>query len=205
MGELSTQKVGRKNGWALNPRAFEHLLRWLDGGQDSGGEKYLEARRRLVAYFDRKNCPAPDDLADETLNRVARRLEEEGTIESESPAKYCYIVARFVLMEHRRDALKTQRAIEEMRVSSAGNDRGETRNGWTEESMLSCLERCAGRLQPRDRDTIVRYYVGSGRAKIENRRALAGSLGISLNALSIRACRLRDLLHDCVRRCLGVR
>jgi hypothetical protein len=33
---------------------------------------------RLVAYFDRKNCSSPADLADETLNRVARRLEEEG-------------------------------------------------------------------------------------------------------------------------------
>jgi len=29
------------------------LLEWLDDGIDSQGEKYLEMRRRLVAYFDR--------------------------------------------------------------------------------------------------------------------------------------------------------
>lgn len=61
-------------------------------------------RARLVAYFDHKNCAAPNDLADETLNRVAHRLEEEGIIESETPAKYCYIVARFVFMENVRAA-----------------------------------------------------------------------------------------------------
>ena len=53
-------------------------------------------RHRLVLYFDRKNCAAPDELADETMNRVARRLEEEGTIQTEAPAKYCYSTARFV-------------------------------------------------------------------------------------------------------------
>jgi len=56
------------------------LLKWLDGGADSGGERYLEIRRRLVSYFDRRNCTSPDELADETLNRVARRLEEKGAI-----------------------------------------------------------------------------------------------------------------------------
>jgi hypothetical protein len=44
----------------------------------SGSQRYLEMRHRLVAYFDRKNCISPADLADETLNHVARRLEEEG-------------------------------------------------------------------------------------------------------------------------------
>jgi hypothetical protein len=53
-------------------------------------------RRRLVQYFDRKNCLRPDELADETLNRVARRLEEKGGITDTPPARYCYILARFV-------------------------------------------------------------------------------------------------------------
>jgi hypothetical protein len=52
------------------------LLAWLDDGVDSGGQSYLEMRRRLVRYFQRKRCLAPDDLADETLKRVARRLAE---------------------------------------------------------------------------------------------------------------------------------
>lgn len=96
MGDSSAQKVDQKKDRSLTAHAFHRLLKWLDEGTNSDGQKYLEMRRRLVAYFDRKNCSAPDELADETLNRVARRLEEENVTDSETPAaKYCYIVARF--------------------------------------------------------------------------------------------------------------
>src|SRR5689334_24931287 len=94
-----------KKDWALNREAFRQFLSWLDEGVESNGERYLEMRRRLVRYFDFRNCPFPDDLADETLNRVARKLEEKGEIAGATPAHYCYIVARLVLLEsvRRRD------------------------------------------------------------------------------------------------------
>jgi len=102
MSELSLPRLPQKKDWTLSPPALRRHLKWVDDGAESEGQKYLVRSRRLVAYFDRKGCWAPDDLADETLNRVARRLEEEGRIESDTPAKYCYIVARFVFMEHLR-------------------------------------------------------------------------------------------------------
>jgi hypothetical protein len=78
-------KTGLNKDWSPTRGAFRQFLNWLDEGVDSDGERYLEMRRRLVAYFDRKNCLTPDELADETLNRVARRLEEEGTITALPP------------------------------------------------------------------------------------------------------------------------
>src|SRR2546426_1678319 len=99
----SVPTIPQKNDRTLTPGAFHKLLNWLDEGANSEGQKYLQMRQRLVAYFDRKNCLTPDELADQTLNRVARRLEEESVIESDTPAKYCYIVARFVFMEHLRE------------------------------------------------------------------------------------------------------
>jgi hypothetical protein len=56
--------------------AFSRLLEWLDDGVDSHGERYLEMRRRLVSYFD-----------------------HDGAIATVPPAHYCYVVARFVLLE----------------------------------------------------------------------------------------------------------
>src|SRR6202048_1389674 len=93
MSDSPMQRQAPKKEWGLTPSAFRLLLDWLDEPANSEGQGYLETRRRLVAYFDRRNCLTPDELADETLNRVARRLEEEGSIESETPAKYCYIVS----------------------------------------------------------------------------------------------------------------
>ena len=70
---------------------FQQFLHWLDEGRDSGGTRYLEMRRRLAGYFDRKNCEHCDDLADETLTRVMRRIQEDGSIRETPPARYCYI------------------------------------------------------------------------------------------------------------------
>ena len=191
-----------KKEWGLTPPALRLLLDWLDEGANSEGQRYLEVRRRLVAYFDRKNCLTPDELADETLNRVARRLEEEGSIESETPAKYCYIVARFVFMEYLRGAQKESQALDDIRrypsAMSGGDEERECK-----EKLLECLDRCIGELESSQRELILRYYVGKERVKIENRRSFAQGLGITLNALSIRACRIRDKLEECVRRCNG--
>src|SRR5258708_38252920 len=112
----------------------------------------MEIRRRLVLYFDRKNCAAPDDLADETLNRVARRLAEEGAITSGAPAHYCYIVARFVFLEHLRkqerevslDESPSGRAASHLvrdHLVVASDPGGEALES---ERRLQCLERCAG-------------------------------------------------------------
>ena len=69
------------------------------------------------------------------------------------------------------------------------------------EKMLVCLENCTGKLDAVNREIILGYYVGEERAKIENRRALASRLEISVNALSIRACRIRVKLETCVKSC----
>jgi len=101
MVESTTSKT-KSSTWSLSESSFNSFLNWLDDGEASNGQRYLEMRDRLVWYFDRKNCLNADDLADETLNRVARRLEEEGAIKTDTPAKYCYTVARFVFLKHLR-------------------------------------------------------------------------------------------------------
>ena len=185
----------------LREQTFRRLLAWLDQGVDTNGQSYLAIRERLLSYFDRKNCLHADELADETLNRVARRLDEEGgNIETETPAKYCYIVARFVFMESLRANEREIVALDNVSrqanvMSNEDRDR--------KEKMLECLDRCAAKLESSQRDLIFGYYVGEQRVKIENRRSLAQTLGISVNALSIRACRVRDKLESCVKECAG--
>lgn len=186
----------------MNASAFERLLDWLDEGEDSDGRKYLEMRRKLVEYFDRKNSRSPDDLADETLNRVARRIVEEGVIETETPAKYCYITARFVFLEHLRETNRESISLDEVALSKVAARIDEEVE--TKEKRLACLEKCVGELDQGNRYLIVSYYYGRERVKIENRRRMAEQLGISVNALSIRACRIRERLEKCVEKCYSL-
>jgi DNA-directed RNA polymerase specialized sigma24 family protein len=197
------QKTEPKKNWSINSSAFQRLLRWLDEGENSDGQKYLEMRRRLVTYFDRKNCLMPDEFADETLNRVARRLEEENSIETEIPAKYCYITARFVFLEYLRGMYKKSILLDDALPSQANRFVAPELEEeiQTKEKMLDCLEKCTGELTSANRDLIIGYYFGEERIKIENRRAMAQKLGISVNALSIRACRIREKLEICVEKC----
>jgi DNA-directed RNA polymerase specialized sigma24 family protein len=179
----------------LGPQEFTAFVEWLDGGVDSGGRSYVEMHARLVAYFARKGCQGPDELADETLSRVARRLNEEGTITDVLPAQYCYIVARFVLLEHFRSPDRQQTA-----VLFDVRDRGPDADVERRERLLSRLDACLGRLTVTERDLIVAYYAGDGTSRIGARRDLAATLGLTPNALTIRASRLRERLRSCMAR-----
>jgi phosphatidylserine/phosphatidylglycerophosphate/cardiolipin synthase-like enzyme len=119
-GDPAAAKARSKKEWMPTPEAFRQLLVWLDRGAESNGERYLEIRRRLVGYFRRKDSLSPDDLADDVLNRVARRLEEEGAISEGPPERYCYIVAKFVFLESLRnpDRLRTDLVPEAPRCSA---------------------------------------------------------------------------------------
>jgi len=198
--------AGSQSDWPLAASAFQRFLSWLDQGVDSGGETYLEMRRRLVFYFDRKNCLSPDDLADETLRRVALRLEEEGEITGKSPAHYCYIVASFLFLEYQRWPARKHVSLgnpsefgdvaSRLAAPSQPDSSAEAQT-----LRLRCLEDCLQGLGRGDRDLIVEYYRGEQRVKIQRRRTLAARLGLTPNALSIRACRIRAGLEACVRTC----
>ena len=188
-----------KKDWTPTQSAFRQFLHWMDEGVDSDGERYLELRRRLVLYFDRKNCLNADDLADETLNRVAQKFQERGEITNISPAQYCYVVAKFVFLEYLRRVEHSHTSIDD-----GPNPTGAPQPDNSTESrdrMLDCLDRCLKNLSQADRELILEYYVGEQQEKIQRRRKIASALGLSTNALSIRACRIRARLETCVRSC----
>lgn len=196
---MLTEQLFRKDA-ELSQYVFSRLLAWLDDGTESHGERYLEIRRRLVTYFDRRNRPAAEDLADETLNRVARTLEQFGEIATKPPARYCYVVAKFVLLEdlrreRRHVGLDETRPLTILRTTVAAEDLA------GREERLDCLDRCLAQLKPEQRSLIIEYYRDTRRQKIERRRALANQLGITMNALAIRACRIRDSLLTCIEGC----
>jgi DNA-directed RNA polymerase specialized sigma24 family protein len=189
----------------LSHVAFTRLLEWLDDGTDSSGQSYLEMRRRLVAYFDRRNRPFADELADETLNRVGKTLETSGSIAVRPPARYCYVIARFVLLEDIRRGRRSMQ-IDERRAGPSLQLAWSHRNGTDEETAhheqrLTCLDQCLEALTPEQRELVIEYYRDAKRARIERRQRLARRLGISMNALGIRASRIRGALEACMAGC----
>lgn len=171
------------------------LLRRLGDDPERGGEGYESLRRALVRFFDWRGAHAPDECADDTLDRLARRLEVDGAIDD--VRGYAHGIARLVLLEQwrRPRELPPVEADERLRAAPPPAD---------EDPREACFERCLAELPADGRTLILEYYAADGRLKIEGRRRLAASLGLSDTALRNRAQRLRDRLERCIRRGLAL-
>lgn len=192
---------GVRARWKASEASFARFLAWIDSGNESHGEQYLALRDRLVAYFERKGCSVPDDLADETLERVNRRLDEAGQIDAETPAKFCYITAKFVFLEYLRSGPRKESVVD---PADLENFRAKTEDiDEDKEDLSRCLDRCLMTLAIEERGLIFEYYFGERREKIDHRREIAAKLGLTPNALAIRACRIRERLERCIRDCSG--
>jgi DNA-directed RNA polymerase specialized sigma24 family protein len=182
--------------WTLTQDAFDGLLDALGPDRDAAGERYLEIRRNLVRLFEWRGCSTPDEYADETINRCARKLGEGEEIRD--VATYCIGIARMVLREMSRD--RSQHALPldeapEPRVAPAEPE-GDP------EDRVECLRRCLGQLSPGARDLILHYYQGDKGAKIKNRKSLTELLGVAASTLRMRALRVRERLQLCAESCI---
>jgi len=177
----------------LTQSGFDALLAWLDPDRDLAAAKFEDIRARLIRIFVYRGSLFAEELADETINRVAGKIAEIAGSYSGEPARYFCGVARNVY----RESLKTPQV-------SPTPDRSAASQALPEDPPAEylCLEKCMEALPPESRKLILDYYEITGPAKIEGRKRLAQSLGIAPNALRIRAYRVRAQLVACVSRCV---
>ena len=194
-GQDHVQAVPRQK-WALNQEAFDKLLVAFDVDRETAGRKYLEIRNNLTRFFEWRGCSFPEDHADETINRMAKRVFEGEAILNHSG--YAMGVARLLLLEINKGRQREQAAFAEIGAAPdvyVPEDDDETR--------LNCLRSCLQTLSPDNRELILQYYQGEKGEKIENRKKLLDRLGIPVNTLRMRALRLRERLQACVEECQG--
>jgi DNA-directed RNA polymerase specialized sigma24 family protein len=184
MGDSVNQTTGAAGRWELSREALDGLLQALGPDRNAAGRRYERMRRKLIDLFSWRGAETPEELADETLNRLARRLHQGEPIERIE--SYMLGIARLLLKEHARRREQRSTALREIQVLRRGTA-GET-------GMQDALERCLASLPEPSRLLIARYYS-------EDRAALAADLGVSLLALRTRALRIRRKLYDSVMAC----
>ena len=182
------QRLMNKN-WVLTQESFDALLDWLDPQRELAGQKYEDIRSRLIKIFTCRGCFDPEDLADETINRVTSKLKQIAGDFTGDRTRYFYGVANKVHLEYLRR--KPAQPAPFLSLTSDGV-----------EQEFECLERCMEQLTPENRELVLQYYQEEKKAKIDHRKLLAEKLGIAVNALRIRACRIRASLQECVQACL---
>jgi DNA-directed RNA polymerase specialized sigma24 family protein len=186
--------LAARRKWSLTQEAFAKLLASFAEEPESAARIYLEICSNLIRFFEWRGCPFPEDHADETMNRVAKRLLEGEEIRN--PSSYCIGVARFLLLEINKERLREQQALSEFTstmITSYQLDESE--------APMDCLRHCLQQLSADNRELILQYYLHEKGAKIESRKRLAERLNIPVNTLRMRALRIRENLQRCVENC----
>jgi DNA-directed RNA polymerase specialized sigma24 family protein len=180
----------------LTRNALDSLLDYLGPDRSAAGERYEEIRDRLIRLFQWRGCSHPEELADETMNRVAGKVADGLEIRSDDPFRYFCGVAHLVFKEMLRQTRRERRALEEVRhLPPPAPDEEDVR--------LDLLRRCLDDLPPEQRRLVIDYQAGEGGERIRRRRGLAADLGIPINALRIRVHRLRQQLERCLGGLMG--
>jgi DNA-directed RNA polymerase specialized sigma24 family protein len=178
--------------WVLTEEAFAKFLTCLDPDPARAGEKYEELRDALVKFLARRSAHFPEELVDETFNRVARRLDKGEAIRDLSA--YCHRVAHGVFLQSLEHPSNKRVELGELKAIALQEPDAT-------DLQLGCLDHCLSQLTVENRELIIEYYQDDRREKIDHRVALAESMGIQPNALRSRVRRLRVKLERCIRRC----
>jgi RNA polymerase sigma factor (sigma-70 family) len=191
----------------LTQEAFDGLLNYLSADREQAALAYEEILRKLTMYFEFRGCRCPDELADETINRVARRMQEGETIRAADVATYFYGVARNVLREYWKAASREVALLElqpRTKLFSAPQEEAIERDleRVNHEHRLECMQTCLQSLPDDTRRMILLYYRDEKGAQIKTRRMLAENMGIPGYALRLRVSRVLSKLYTCIDRCM---
>jgi DNA-directed RNA polymerase specialized sigma24 family protein len=170
---------------------FATFLAWLGPGAESAGEEYERLRSRLRIYFGQRGCRFPEELADETINRVILKVGEERI---ENRMAYCYGVAKNVYRESLRRERRQTDLNEASLAAPAPDGPGPAHE---------CLDRCLAELPDEGRALLLEYFSAEKVEKVALHRGIAESLKLTQTALRERIYRFKKRLTGCVRECMG--
>lgn len=184
-----------KQAVRIGSAGYARLLARLDPDPDRAAADYEQLRITLEKFFDWNGAWPPDECADETLDRLVLKLEAGTSIDNVHA--YARGIAKLVLLEWKRHPMPVPIGSRQQRgappIPPAPDDGAD--------ALHECFDRCLATLDDDSRALVLDYYLDDRRAKIDNRRRLAQTLGLSEGALRNRVQRVRNRLEACVRTC----
>lgn len=184
----------------LTKENFDALLTWFSPNREEAGVKYEEIRNGLIRFFSFKGCNDAEILADETINRVAKKFDQLDTDNKNKHITFFYGFASKIYLEYLHKLNKREVQFE---TNLHSNTEITYQPDEIVEEKHQCLEKCLAKLSETDRVLMVQYFSKEKSAKIEHRRKLAEQLNISNATMHVKIHRLKDVLRVCVEKCLN--
>ena len=194
----------------VESNALSALLALLDPDPVKAADAYRRLHLRLIRFFNLTAASDPQQLADETIKRLAQRAAEDlaavpddkaddpaiGEVQPpvvRSQAVLASGVVREVLQE---DRSRSRPSDQEVREWFAKTTNARDLN---QERRQTILRSCLSKLPPERRRLLEKYYGWNVGHKADYHQNLARSLELNTVALHNRALRSRAQLEACVR------
>lgn len=186
----------------LTPIAFTLFLSQFDADPEKAGAIYNTLHFKLQKYFNNQDRGRYNTdhakMADQTINRVARKLAKGIAIEKNIFA-FVHGTARLVWLEF---LPKPDFVID---PADAPDRAAPEFVEEIEDERMACLRSCLVGMTKDDneRRVLLDYYGAEPDEKNkERRKSIAERLGITMGNLKTKMSRLRDKLEKCVAECV---
>lgn len=190
---MSCTATGSNPCIGLTKEALEQLLSRLDADPEQAGVAYLTLRQQLSNFLRLRGHLAPEDAADEVLDRVAAILATNH-LQVQSVTKFCYGIARNVEKEQIRQQTRLDKAWRDPTFFFY-------RRKPQPDLNADFRRQCFAQLSAEDQQFLRGYHAESDpEALARHRLALAAELQVTLNQLRLRVHRLRGKLAECFQR-----
>jgi RNA polymerase sigma factor (sigma-70 family) len=168
---------------------FHKLLRFLSPDEEEAAMLYESLRHKLIKLFSARGCHVAEELADETIDRVIKKIHDKKVYDLKKIfigdiTRYFYGVGKNVWFEWQRE--KKTLSFDEYSIFI--NQTIDINYALLE----STLELFLNDLPEKDKDLVIRYY----NSKPQERKKLAAELGINYPALRKQVSRIVSKLRD---------
>lgn len=178
---------------------FRALLARLDPNETEATKKYQHLRENLVRHcFKAHEFLRADELADQTLDVLARKLSSEDIVKLDS---YAFkILDNLLLANHRR---RRPTILLSENIPAKDNPERTVIEKIDGEQKVECFLQCVRRLRTTERWLLFAYNPHEECDVEERRRQIAIKLGIGAGTLRVRMSRLRTRMFRCFNDCVS--
>ena len=170
---------------SIDQTIFDELFKLLEPEADSIELGFSQCRRKLFKFFVWRHCDDPESLADETIVRLLKNVNNGQKISSQSPYSYVYGIATNVFHEYlrvrKKNVVLTDLSYLSEQVFTPEDD---------------CGPLCLKKLEPEKLELLVHYYLDK-----EDRDKIAEEQLSSINALRLKIHRIKQELKRCWEEC----
>lgn len=195
---------GAKRKREASAEDFQRLLARLNSDPNQAWQSYDVLRRKLVMFFEYHCRFQAEELAEEVLDRIAKKSE---SYEITNVAEFAFGVARNL----RKEAIRKTPFVQMSNVEAS--QRGHSSQDPEEaivshidsQKKLECFLQCMKRLDAEERKLLFEYYPLDDIELEERRLRLAEKHQINLSTLRTRMARLREKMEICFENCYSRR